>query len=77
LAPHITLAGNTTITGKQVTVVAINNNDYNDYNDSNDDFKISNSYNGTRNELEAEINIIIAECPEINWRRHVKTGAWK
>jgi hypothetical protein len=74
LAPYNALAGTTT--GRQVTVVTVNDNDYDDYNDS-DGFKLSSSYNGTRSELEAEVDRMVADRPEIDWRRYVGTGAWK
>jgi hypothetical protein len=74
LAPYNTLTGTTP--GRQVMVVAINDNDYNDYNDS-DDFELSSSYDGTRNELETKVDRMMADRPEIDWRRHVSSGTWK
>jgi len=60
LALHNTLAG--TIPGRQVTVVAVNDDDYND----SDGFELSSSYDGTRSELEAKVDAMAAERSEID-----------
>lgn len=63
LAPYNTLAGTTP--SRQATVVTINDNDYDNYNNSND-FELSSSYDGTRNELEAEMDKIMTNRPELD-----------
>jgi len=75
LDPHIALAGTATgtSTGRQVIVIAVNDDNYED---SGSDFD-NGSYDGTRSELEAEVDRMVADRPEIDWRRHVAFGAWK
>jgi len=69
LTPYITLAGDTiTGKGKQVTVVAVNDKDYNDY--SNSDDKNESGFG-------AAIDKMVVDRPKLNWRRYVRTGAWK
>jgi len=69
LAPYIALAGDTiTGKGKQVIVVAVNDEDYDDYSDSDDE-------NGSG--FGAAVDKIMIDRPELGWRRYVGTGAWK
>ena len=75
LDPYIILAGTATgtSTGRQVIVIAVNDDNYED---SGSDFD-NGSYDGTRSELEAEVNRMVTDRPELDWRRHVASGAWK
>ena len=63
LALYNAFAGTTF--GRQVTVVAVNDNDYDNYNDS-DGFELSSSYDGTRSELEVKVDRMVANRPEID-----------
>jgi hypothetical protein len=53
------------ITLKWATIAAINDNDSSIYSGSNNGSDIG-SYNGTRSELEAEVDRIVVECLEID-----------
>jgi len=64
LTLYIALAG--IAPGRQVIVVTVNDNDYDDYNSSDDGFELSSSYDRTRNELEAEVDKMVADRPEID-----------
>ena len=69
MAPYIALAGDTTTgKGKQVIIVAVNDEDYDDYSDSDDE-------NGSG--FGAAVDKIVADRPELDWRWYVGTGAWK
>ncbi len=58
LAPHNALAGTSTSTSKRVIIAAINDN-----NSGGSDL---GNYNGTRSKLEAKVDKIVAEQPEID-----------
>jgi len=60
--------------GKRVIIAAVNDDDSGD---SNDSFDLTSSYDGTRSELDAEVDRMVANRPEIDWRRHVSSGTWK
>jgi hypothetical protein len=53
---------------KRVTIAAVNDDDSSTYSDSEDE-------NGS--ELEAEMDRIMTDHPEIDWRWHVASGTWK
>ena len=46
-----------------------------DYEDSGSDFD-NGSYDGTRSELEVEVDRMVADRPEIDWRRHIASSVW-
>jgi hypothetical protein len=64
-----------TVTSKWATIAAVNDDDSGTYSGSDDGSDVG-SYNGTRSELEAKVNRMVAKRLEIDWR-HVASSAWK